>query len=241
MAVKVEPPHLARLLDRQANLWQIRQRLAEAGGEAARRELAHLQEGPWVAVSKQLASGGVELAQCVARRLDWQLYDKEILEEIARHTHARTAVLQRLDEREVGWLEDTLKSLLKRDAPGHGEFLQHMMRVIWALGRKGRTVILGRGANWLLNAQYGLRVRAVAPLELRTERLAAQERLKPAEAAARLRTDDDVRARFVRQVFSREIEDPLGYDLVLNLEGFDLQAAADTVVAALRNKLAGTN
>jgi cytidylate kinase len=237
MPARIEPTHLARLLDRQANLWQIRQRLADEGGEAARRELAHLQEGPWVTISRQVGSGGVELAHRVAERLGWQVYDRQILEEIARHTPAREAVLSRLDEREVGWLEDTLTNLLQPEDPGRAAFLQEMMRVIWALGRKGRAVILGRGANWLLNARFGLRVRAVAPLEVRVDRLAREERRKPAEARERLRVDDRERARFVRQVFGRDVEDPLGYDMIVNLALLDIEAATEAIVAALRRKL----
>jgi cytidylate kinase len=237
MASKIEPPHLAKLLDRQAHLWQIRQRATEEGGEAARRELAHLKEGPWVSVSRQLGSGGDDLARRIAERLDWQVYDKEILEEIATHTHAKGAVLSRLDEREVGWLEDSLKSVLHRATPGQGVFLQEMIKVIWTLGRKGRTVIVGRGANWVLDARFGLRIRVVAPLELRVERLAQRERCSPAEARERLRSDDQERARFVRHAFAREIEDPLGYDYVVNTEFVEVETTAEGVVSALRRKL----
>jgi len=237
MGAKIAPSHLARLLDRQANLWEIRQRLAREGGEAARRELAHLAEGPWISISKQLGSGGVELAHCLAERLDCQVYDREILEQIEQQTHARNAILSRLDQREVSWLEDALARLLTPEGPVRMHYLHELMRVVWTLGRQGRAVILGRGANWLLDPAYGLRVRTIAPMSSRVARFAGQEEIDEGVAEARLRADDRERAGFVRQAFGRDIEDPMGYDLILNLGAISVETATDAVAAALHSKL----
>ena len=231
---------MAHLLDRQANLWEIRERLAREGGEPARRELAHLEEGPWITISKSLGADWEPVARHLADQLGWQIYDREILEAIAGETHARQAILARLDEHDVGWLEDTLRRLAVPDDPGQRAFLDHVARVIVTLGRKGRTILVGRGANWILDPGYGLRVRLVAPLESRVETLAAREHLPPARARAKIEEDDAARARFIRQIFGREIDDPTGYDIVLNLGSLAAPAAAEGILAALRRKLGGS-
>lgn len=229
---------IEQLIERQARLWEVRERLAREGGEAARQALVHLSEGPWVTVSRQLGSSGNELAQQLAGQLDWQVYDREILSEIARHSPVREKILSRLDEHAAGHFNDYVRHLLVPEDLGQAGFLQEMTRVIWALARQGKAVILGRGANWFLDARFGLRVRVVAPVEVRVARLVEQEGLEPERARRRVRAHDAEQQAFIRQAYARDIDDALGYDLVLNLERIDLETATAAAALALEKKLA---
>lgn len=224
-------------MDRQAVLWEVRRRLAAQGGEAARRKLAHLEEGPWVTVSKQMGAGGRDLSHRVADRLGWQVFDREILEAIARETHTREKVLSRLDGRAVGILEDYLSHLLVPGDPGQPAFVHEMTRVIWTLGREGNAVLVGRGANWVLEPRFGLRIRLVAPFDMRLEAVAEAHQVDSVAARRLMDADEASQTRFIRQVYRRDIDDPLGYDLVINRSGMNLDAAADLVLISLERKL----
>ncbi len=231
---------IERLIQRQIQQWDLRRRLAEEGGEAARREIAHLPEGPWISFAKQLGSGAGRIAQILGGKLGWQIFDKEIVEAIALETHTRERILSRLDEKAVGRFDDLLSQLVVPDHLDQITFLQEMGKVIWALARQGHVILLGRGANWFLDARYGLRVRAVAPCETRAKRVAEREGIGRQEAERRVRETDAARAAFIRQVYHRDIDDPLGYDLVLDTGALDVEAAAETVHSTLRRKLGAT-
>jgi cytidylate kinase len=82
-----------------------------------------------------------------------------------------------------------------------------------------------------------LRVRLVAPLELRVKRVAEHERVPLAEARARVEKFDANRASFVMESFAREINSPLNFDLVINTADIGVEAAAEMVLVALKNKL----
>ena len=232
-----DPAHLERLIDRQVALWEVKRRLNEEGGAAAREKLSHASEGPWVAISKQIGSGGTDLARRVGEHLGWQVFDKQILEAISRETHAREKILSCLDGRAVGVLEEYLRHLLVPGDPGQPAYVRELMRVIWALARQGHAILVGRGANWLLPPRHGLRVRAIAPLDVRVARVVETEELSAADARRRVHEDDDAQMKFIRQVYRREIDDPLGYDLVVNLGSVDLASAAQAVTTTLRAKL----
>lgn len=237
MAKPVVQLKIDDLIDRQMNLWEVRRRLAEEGGAAARQEMAHLEEGPWLCVSRQIGSGGSALAYRVAEALGWQVFNKKILAGIAEQANTRKRILSRLDEKAVGGMSDWINHLFAPESLSRGAFLREMMEVICAIGKQGGTVIVGRGANWVLDARYGLRVRVVAPLNHRIDALAASESLDREAAAREVRSDDDQKKAFIRQVYGKDIEDPLGYDLILNLSGIDADVAEDVVLAALRRKL----
>jgi cytidylate kinase len=84
-----------------------------------------------------------------------------------------------------------------------------------------------------------LRVRAVAPFEIRARRIAAREGIALKDAERKVRAADASRAAFIRKVYHRDIDDPLGYDLMVNTEALGAEHAAEAVHAALVNKLGG--
>lgn len=226
-----------QLIERQVKSWEVSRRIAAEGGEAARRALVHLEQGPWLTISRQLGAGGDEIGALLGQRLGWPIYDREILQTIARQTHTKEKIISRLDGHAVGHFNDYVRHLLVPDDMGQAGFLLEMTRVVWALGHQGEAILLGRGANWVLDPRFGLRVRLVAPTDLRVSRVAEREGLRAAEAKRRVAEHDAERQRFIRQAFGRQIDDPVGYDLVMNFERLHPEAAAEVVLIALKQKL----
>lgn len=224
--------HLGHLIDRQVSLWELKK-----GQQVERRgTLGHFAEGPWITISTQLGAGGAELAEGLGARLGWQVFDKQILQEIAKSTNTKEKVLSRLDGHAFGAFADSLANLLVPGNLGHSAYVLEMMRVVWAIARQGDAIMLGRGANWLLDPRYGVRVRAIAPLEKRVEWLTRTQAMSATDAIHRVEEDNADRARFTRQIYKQDIDNPLGYDLVINLGTLDLASAVELVAAALASK-----
>ena len=230
-------PSLDSLIDRQVRLWEVRGRLAEVGGAAARRQLVHLEQGPFLTVSRQLGSGGGAFARDVADRMGWQVYDRAILSEIAEHRHLRERVVRRLDERAVGWISEWVNHLLVPESLPQAAFAKDVSEIVCAVARQGNAVIVGRGANWLVDPRFGIRIRVIAPLERRVEYVRRTASLEADEAEARIREHDAETERYIHRTFGRPIDDPLGYDLLLNTAHLDVDDAVDVVCHALRRKL----
>jgi hypothetical protein len=231
----IKSTRLDLVLDRQMRHWEMRQQMARA--DKAERS-AHAG-GPWITCSKELGSRGTDLARHVAERLGWQAYDRELLSEIVQHTHARERVISALDEHATNVFRDYVEHLI---VPGHFEraaFLRELMKVIWALGRQGNVVILGRGANWVLGpaAAQGLRIRLVASMETRIARVMELEKLDHPTAEKRILLDDAEKSLLIRKICGREIDDPLGYDLTINMDGLSVESGMGIVITALEKKL----
>jgi cytidylate kinase len=229
--------NLDHLIDRHMALSDVRQKLARAGGEEARRELAHLKEGPWITLSRQRGSGAGELARLLGEKLGWQVFDREIVTAIARNDPAKEKLLSRLDEHATDALQDFLGTVLVREAVSRNMYSHDLAKIVWTLARQGRAILVGRGANWVLDPRHGLRVRAVAPLDQRVQRIAVQRNLDSLLAEKAVLQEDQEVARFIRQTYHHEVDDPTGYDLILNLGSLSPEAAVEAVVAALHRKL----
>jgi cytidylate kinase len=235
--MKNPPRNIQAILERQAKSWQIRRRLAERGGEASIEAMAHVPEGPWITVSSPAGSGGQELAYALSETLGWQVFDREILKAISENTHTQETVLARLDEKAMGPVNEYLARLLDPRMPGRAPFHREMVRVIWGLAKKGNAVILGRGANWFLDPRFGVRVRAVASIEVRAERIAARDGIDLDAARDKVAARDGQQADFIRQFYKQEIGDPIGYDLILNLGHLLQETAVQLTLTALRQRL----
>lgn len=231
-------PTIEQMLERQARLQELRDRAAEQGGAEARRALAHRDEGPWISISKQAGTGGLEIAQSLAAELGWQAFDREILTAIAEHTERREVVLSRFDERAIGAFDDYVGQLLVPGDPGRFAYWRELVRTIWALARRGNVVLVGRGAHWILKREFGLSVRLVAPAEFRSAEVARAGGLTLPAARRQMEREDLQQAHFVRKVFGRAVDDPEGYDLMLNVATLGPSATVRTIGDALRHKLA---
>jgi cytidylate kinase len=186
-----------------------------------------------VTLSREAGSGGRIVASRLAQKLDIDIFRQEVIHEVARSADISEKVLETLDERGLSTLEDWISSLVMDRHLWPDEYLQHLMKVIGTIGRHGRAVIVGRGANFILPAEKRFAVRIVAPQAWRINNVAREFDISRDEAKRRvLRADSDRRA-FIRKYFNADIADPNNYDLVINTATLSLDDSVNVISAAL--------
>ena len=180
---------------------------------------------PTITISREAGSRGRAIGHRLGQRLGWQVYDRELMEYLASDTVASAELFGELDEAQSEWVRQQFDSLKKRTGgvPVTGSGDQDprvgtlaLSKVILALGAKGRVILVGRGAHWILPESHTLRVRVVANLEERVAYLAQTLRLSHMESMQRCKLRDQKRQDFAKQAFGSIIVDPGHYDLVIN-------------------------
>ena len=104
------------------------------------------------------------------------------------------------------------------------------------IGRYGKAVVVGRGANFILPAEQRFRVRIIAPRSWRIETVIKDFKAATDIAAKRVMQTESDRKSFVRKYFPSDIADPINYDMVINTEAFGLDHAAESVCQAVKMK-----
>lgn len=216
----------AKAVERQMRNWEFAraQRLAQPQGSRPDVE-------DFICISRVAGAGGQEIATRLGERLGWAVFDKELLRLMADDDATREQLYASMDERDLGWFEEALRSFTDPTFV-RNDYFHRLTRTVISLARQGHAVFLGRAVGWILPRHVGLRVRLVAPVETRLRAFAARHQLTEAqarEAMARLEHD---RALFVQTHFRVAIEDPLQYDLVLNMDRFSADAAVNLILAA---------
>jgi len=211
-----------QLIEEQVRRWEI-----------LRKEISETKTLPVITLSREPGSGGKLVAKAVAGRLGIELFHQEIINAMAANADTSARVIRTLDERDVSMLEDWVSAAISDRHLWPDEYAQVMMRVIGTIGRHGKALIVGRGANFVLPPENRFRVRIIAPLEMRVDRVAETFGVAKKEAKKRvLRTESDRRA-FVRKYFHSDIRDPANYDMVLNTGTLAVESAAAAICSAL--------
>ena len=214
---------LEKIIDEQVKKWEMIRAERRVEEEAL----------PIITISREPGSGGRIVAQRIAERLGMDLFHQEILHEMAKSTRASARLLATLDEKALSVLQDWISTLVNRSHLWPDQYLKHLMNVIGSIGKHGRAVMVGRGANFILPPDGRFRVRIVAPLETRVQNVAREFGVTPDEAKRRvLRTDSDRRA-FVRKYFHADITAPVNYDIVINTGTVSIDGAVEAIRGAL--------
>ncbi|MFA6028394.1 MAG: cytidylate kinase-like family protein [Elusimicrobiota bacterium] len=214
------------ILDEQIRRWALLSR--------ARREGKQLPELA-ITLSRLPGCAGREIAVELARRLKFDLFDKEILQQVAESTHLSESVVKTLDEKVMPAMEEWVTSLFLQRYLSE-DYFRHLSRVLLAIGKHGHAVILGRGAGFILPSRECLRVLLVAPQDVRVRSLAYRMKM-PLEDAKRqiIHVESDRRA-FIRRHFHTDMTDATHYDIVINTQDLGSEGTLEAVRLAWETK-----
>jgi len=195
-----------------------------------------------ITIDREYGSGGAAIAEQVATRLGWKLWDQRLTDEIARRMDCeRHAVEEREERRDPatyrlfkaflrGSFEGTVNTL--RSKPVDADCIREAAeKIVKEVAEKGDCVIVGRGAAYYLGDRNdALHVFIYALFEDKVHRLQATG--KTQEEATTLAEQVDVdRASFIREYFRVDWPERQRFHLMIN-SSMGEQLAVETILDA---------
>lgn len=179
-----------------------------------------------ITISRGSLSGGKALAGCLAERLGYPTLGREVLLEAAESIGISEDVFR-------GKFETT-PGLWARLTQERSRYILAMQTALAEWGTRGNLVYHGLSGQFLLKDLPGvLRVRLVAPLELRVQAfMDTQPIMSRSQAEDFIENVDQERARWVRLMYGADVTDPVNYDLTVNLKRLSLESACDVIAEA---------
>jgi cytidylate kinase len=187
-----------------------------------------------ICISREAGAGAGQLAKLVGQGLGWKVYDDELVEAIAHRMGSPIEEVRALDELAPSMVQDWLLPLREEYYAPQEAYLDHLAKLIEAIGRAGESILVGRGAGFMLPRETTLSVRVIAPLKVRAQRLGERMGVSPRTARRAARDLDRRRAQFDRTMHRANPKDPHNFDLVLNTEGLGLEIAAEIIMSAVK-------
>ena len=202
-----------------------------------------------ITVSRMFGSGGSEVAERVARALEWHLYDNDVVDEVARRLG--------VSSEEVSAREERVPSLPERIASAMALGMPEVMPTVADLAMQpsderihdvtrrvleeavlaGPAVLVGRGAQAMLASRAdALHVFCYAPAEALVSYAVTNLGVSPDDAARVVEENNRQREQFVKRHWKRNWRDVANYHLCVNTAWLGLDGAADLIVQLARER-----
>jgi cytidylate kinase len=179
---------------------------------------------PVIAMTREMGSGGREVAQGVAERLGLKVILHELVEhDLAEHLHVKDSAVHHLVEGGA--------SMRERWQVGRKRLARYAIEEILELAKQGNVLIRGWGACVILrDVRHVARIRVCTPLEARVRALTRRSGVEDANAARQeIERNDAAHKRTLKAAYQVDREDPLLYDLVLNTGRISVDTAVSIV------------
>jgi CMP/dCMP kinase len=204
---------------------------------------------PLITLSRQFGSGGSEVAERVARALDWHLYDNAVVDEVARRLKMQPADVSAREER-VPSLPERIASAMALGMPEvmptvadlamqptEERIVEMTKRVIEEAVHAGPAVLVGRGAQCMLASRSdALHVFCYAPAEALASYAVTNLGIAREDAARVVAETNHNREQYVKRHWKRDWRDFANYHVCVNTAWLGLDGAADLVVQLARER-----
>jgi cytidylate kinase len=196
-------------------------------------------------ISHQYGSGGSRIARELGRRLNWAVWEKEIVRKIASQYKVSEEYIEAKDERVDSFIERMVglfglggfESAYEVPPPlwlNDAQLVRMTKGIIEEVAKEGRAIFVGRAGNHIL-AKHArtLHVFLFAPLPIRIERVMQAEGMPSSAAEQRIAGMDKLRAEYVHTFYHADWRNPATYNLLIDTGIWGEEKTVDMILWAL--------
>jgi cytidylate kinase len=194
-----------------------------------------------ITISHQMGAGGPEIGMKLGQKLGFRYVDQELVLDVARRYGVAEDKLSHLDE--------SKPTLFERFDTETRYYITILQTSLLDFAELDNAVLMGRGGQWLLRGiPHILRVRVIAPFDLRVKRwikrTAEMTGETPTQRAAAdfVRRDDAEKSGRMRYLYEVDLADPMLYDLTVSTERLSYDAVVEMIQSSVsRPEMASTD
>jgi len=180
-----------------------------------------------VTISRGSRFEGLRVAEKVAKLLGYECLDRQFLVEASERFNIPETKLNKALETVPGFLD---RLTFEKD-----EYVTYIRNALLERLACDNVVYHGfAGQFFLHDVSHVLKVRIISTIEHRIEDLMKRENVTKKEAALAIKKVDDARKKWSLHFYGIDIEDPLSYDLVININNFNADEATELIVNTTR-------
>jgi cytidylate kinase len=194
-----------------------------------------------ITLSHQMGAGGPEIGMKLGQKMGIRYVDQELVLDVARRYGIAEDKLSHLDE--------SKPTIFERFDTETRYYITILQTSLLDFAELDNAVLMGRGGQWLLRGiPHVLRVRVIAPFDLRVKRwikrTAEMTGETPTQRAAAdfVRRDDAEKSGRMRYLYEVDLADPMLYDLTVSTERLSYDAVVEMIQSSItRPEMATTD
>lgn len=190
-----------------------------------------------ITISREFGAGGSAIGMEVAKRLNYEFYDKALILHSAKELGIDVESMFKYDEKvptNFGFAQSLFEFY---NRPLNEKLFEVQQKVIRHIGEKGRCVILGRNANSILKEfDHSLHAFVHAPYYWRLEHMKEKmPELSEAKLSEEIKAIDKARKKYCAYYTDTEFGEAYYYDISLNSGTLGIEKCIDIICDLARN------
>ncbi len=188
-----------------------------------------------ITLSWQLGCLGDHVADEIANQLCYKVFGKQEIDDLVAKQNAEISKGMGADNSEQAAGEKIQLKAFEQLRRNHTTYVHLLISQIYEIASQDKTIIKGHGAQTVLTGQpHILRVRMTGSLDYRVTKIQEQRKLDKTVARELVTRDDRERMGLVRYLFQRESVNMNWYDMIVDVEKFDVKTFADMIAGVAR-------
>ena len=193
-----------------------------------------------ITISRKYGAGGKTIGETVAQKLDYSLFDNELIQLVAEEAKVSAEGIESLEQRSGGKFQKFISGMVpksiidlvrgKKEVTLEEVYVDVLHEIIGKIAEEGNAVIIGRGGQYILKDRENVfHVLATADREDRINFIVKKYGLSPIHAEKAVDLDDRRRENLYRKFGKDDYNNPVTYHLVLNTSKIDLATASGLI------------
>jgi cytidylate kinase len=207
-------------------------------------QVATLPKRPAITISRQTGARGRTIAQDLQQTLNagtsamsapWAIFDENLVQQVLEDHNLPKELEKFMPESAVNEVESSINEILGRH-PSLWSLFEKTTRTIVRLTHLGHCIIIGRGANYITRwSPNVLNVRLVGSEANRLHQMVHTHGMSLDKAKKYMKEEDAHRRHYAKQHFNSDIDDPKGYDLIINTDHLSDQSIVNMLAKAVHD------
>lgn len=220
----------AETVGRYVRIWEQRR-------VKKKKEIIHPEMPPTICFSREIGVGALEVADILAKKMNFHVHDKQIIAYIAQEASIRAQTAAIFDELYPGKTNEIMSYLTSEKSFTKSDYARHLFRVVVSLSFLGPSIFVGRGAHLILPRDRILAVRFISGRQHRVKHLSGILNVSDQEADRRIDQIDKEQRDFFKKIFKKKDIAPCEFDLIINFDYLpNADGAAEIVASAFSSR-----
>lgn len=201
-----------------------------------------------ITISRETGSGGHTVGKMLAKQLDYDFYDRELIALVAKEMHLDEGIIaengENMSDKTYIDMTSGFIPFSRKDKVPVDKIQETQSKLIQAIAAKGNCVIVGRGADYILSKRKdAFHVFIHANMEHRIERVQRHDGISGEENRIRreLEVKDHSRGMFYQFFTGREWGRVSNYNLTVDTGVFTKTQAMELIIDAIEKYNGGKN
>lgn len=196
-----------------------------------------------ITIARQFGSGGREIGEALAKRLNIKCYDRELISKAAKESGVSSDIFENVDEKAANSLLYSLSMGVYSFSNNYGTaqlpvndrlyLLQH--KIVKQLAEEGPCILVGRCADYVLKDRTDVvKLFIYADMDFRVRRAVEEKGVKESKAEQVVTKTDKTRANYYNFYSGKKWGLTENYDLCINRTHLTTEQVADVVEGYLK-------